>query len=110
MYCLLVKDASSRARASPKMVTKRAANFRRGGIDMMGVFRGVMFEVIKRPAIILPQASRFRGLMTEGEFSLIGDRGLKRGWPITTKNTRRRLYTAVNEVASKVRERAQALR
>jgi len=77
---------------------------------MMGVLRGVMLEVIIRPATMLPQASRLIGLITAGLFSLIGERAGKRGWPIETKKTTRRLYTAVNEVASRVRVRAQAFR
>ena len=91
MNCLLVKDASSRAISRPRIETIRAASFRRGGIDMIGVFRGVMFEVIKRPARMLPHASRLMGLITVGLFSLIGERVLKRGWPIDTKKTTRRL-------------------
>lgn len=67
------------------MVTIRAANFRRGGIDMIGVFMGTMFEVINRPATILPQANRLIGLITAGLFSLMGESELKRGWPIETK-------------------------
>lgn len=59
---------------------------------------------------MLPQASRLIGLITAGLFSLIGERGLNRGWPIVTKKTTRRLYTAVKEVARRVRARAQALR
>lgn len=91
MSCLAVREASSKAVSSPIMVTARAAVFRRRGIDMMGVFRGVMLEVIKRPAIMLPQASRLIGLITVGLFSLMGDRGLNRGWPIDTKKITRRL-------------------
>lgn len=69
-----------------------------------------MLEVISRPAIMLPQASRLIGLITVGLFSLMGDSARKRGWPIETKKMTRRLYTAVNEVASRVRVRAQAFR
>lgn len=91
MNCLFVKDASSRAINSPKMVTTRAASLRRGGIVMTGVFKGIMFEVIRRPATMLPQANRLIGLITAGLFSLIGDMGLNRGWPMETKYTTRRL-------------------
>lgn len=62
-----------------------------GGIDITGVFVGKMFDVISRPATILPQASRLIGLITARLFSLIGDKALNRGWPIDTKNTTRRL-------------------
>lgn len=85
LYCLLVSRASSRAVSKPTTVTRRAASFRAGGIDITGVFIGTMFEVIRRPAIMLPQASRFSGLMTAGLFSLIGEIELNRGCPIETK-------------------------
>jgi len=77
---------------------------------MIGVFRGVMLDVMIRPAIMLPQASRLIGLITAGLFSLMGENARKRGWPIETKKTTRRLYTAVKDVASRVRVRAQAFR
>lgn len=73
------------------MVTTRAAALRRKGMDITGVFRGVMLEVIRRPATTLPQARRLMGLITVGLFSLIGESGLKRGCPIDTKKTTRRL-------------------
>lgn len=41
----------------------------------MGVFMGTMLEVIRRPAMMLPQASRLIGLITAGLFSLIGENG-----------------------------------
>ncbi len=91
LNCLLVNEASSRARRRPEIVTARAASFNRGGIDMTGVLRGRMLEVISKPAIMLPQASRLIGLITAGLFSLIGESGLNRGWPIDTKKTTRRL-------------------
>lgn len=91
LNCLLVRVASSKAIIKPRIVTIRAANFRRGGIDITGVFRGVILEVIRRPAIMLPQASRLMGLITAGLFSLIGDKALNRGCPIDTKKTTRRL-------------------
>lgn len=91
LYCLLVSEASSSAVRRPIIVIIRAATLRRNGIDITGVFKGVMLEVIRRPAIILPQARRLMGLITVELFSLIGERGLKRGWPIETKKTTRRL-------------------
>lgn len=91
LYCLLVSEASSSAVRRPIIVTARAAVLRRRGMDITGVFRGVMLEVIRRPAIMLPQASRLMGLMTVGLFSLMGESGLKRGWPIETKKITRRL-------------------
>lgn len=91
LNCLLVKEASSRAINTPIIVTVRAANLRMGGIDIMGVFRGVIWEVIKRPAMMLPQAKRSMGLITAGLFSLIGESGLNRGYPMDTKKITRRL-------------------
>lgn len=110
LSCLLVSEASSRAVSRPRMVTISALNFSEGCMVIMGVFRGVMLEVIIRPAIMLPQASRLIGLITAGSFSLIGESAGKRGWPIETKKTTRKLYTAVKEVARRVRVRAQAFR
>lgn len=43
-----------------------------------------MFEVIKSPAAMLPQARRLIGLTTVGLFSLIGEKALNRGCPIET--------------------------
>lgn len=91
MYCLLVREASSSAVRRPIMVTMRAAALRRKGMDITGVFRGVMLEVIRRPAITLPQARRLIGLITVELFSLIGESELKRGCPIETKKITRRL-------------------
>lgn len=79
LYCLLVSEASSSAVRRPIMVTIKAAALRRKGMDITGVFRGVMLKVIRRPAIILPQARRLIELITVELFSLIGGRGLKRG-------------------------------
>lgn len=72
-------------------MTARAAVLRRRGIDITGVFRGVIFEVIRSPAMMLPQANRLIGLITVGLFSLMGERGLKRGCPMETKKITRRL-------------------
>lgn len=91
LYCLLVSEASSSAVRRPIIVTVRAAALRRKGMDITGVFMGVILEVIRRPAITLPQARRLIGLITVELFSLIGERGLKRGWPIETKKITRRL-------------------
>lgn len=85
MCCLLADEASWSAIKSPIIVTTRAASFKCGGIVITGVFSGTIFAVIKRPATMLPQANRLRGLMTAGLFSLIGERGANRGVPIETK-------------------------
>lgn len=86
-----MREASSRAISRPATDTSRAISFNGRGIDMTGVFRGTILEVISSPAIMLPQASRLMGLITAGWFSLIGGRTLNRGWPIDTKNTTRKL-------------------
>lgn len=82
---MLVRDANSKAVMRPIIVTSKAASFNKGGIDIIGVFKGVILDVISRPAIILPQAKRLIGLMTAVLFSLIGENELKRGCPIDTK-------------------------
>lgn len=86
-----MREASSRAMVSPRIVTIRAPSLSRGGIVITGVLRGTIFEVISRPAIRLPQASRLIGLTTVGLFSLMGVSELNRGWPIETKKITRRL-------------------
>lgn len=91
LNCFEVRDASSSAVIKPRAVTARAASFSKGGMVIMGVFSGRKFEVMRRPATMLPQASRLIGLITEGLFSLMGDKELKRGKPMDTKNTTRRL-------------------
>lgn len=79
LTCLLVIDASSKAVSNPRMVTISALNFRAGCIVMIGVLIGVRLLVMRRPAIMLPQASRLMGLITAGLFSLIGESAGKRG-------------------------------
>jgi len=91
LTCLVVIDASSRAVTSPRTVTIRALNLRVGCIVMTGVLRGTRLAVIRRPATMLPQASRLIGLMTAGLFSLIGESAAKRGCPAETKKITRRL-------------------
>lgn len=91
LTCLLVIDASSRAVANPRAVTISALNLRAGCMVMMGVLRGIRLEVIRRPATMLPQASRLMGLITAGSFSLMGDSAAKRGCPAETKKITRRL-------------------
>lgn len=80
-----MRDASSKAIRRPVIVTARAANLRSGGIDITGVLIGTRFDVISRPAMMLPQASRLMGLITAGSFSLMGENELNRGCPIETK-------------------------
>ena len=85
LNCLFVRVASSRAMRRPRIVTVRAASLSIGGMDIIGVLIGIMFEVINRPAMMLPHANRLIGLITSGLFSLMGERGLNRGCPIDTK-------------------------
>lgn len=91
LNCFDDREASSIAVKSPIIVTIRAESFREVGIVIGGVLMGKKFMVIKKPAMMLPQASRLMGLITAGLFSLIGGRGLKRGWFIDTKKMIRRL-------------------
>lgn len=79
------------ANSRPIVVTMRAVSFRLTGMVMVGVFEAKKFDVMIRPAIMLPQASRLIGLITAGLFSLMGDKGLNRGVPIVTKKTTRKL-------------------
>lgn len=79
LNCLLVREASSSAVRSPRIVTIRADNLSRGGIVITGVFSGRKLEVRRRPARMLPQARRLIGLITIGLFSLMGDCGRNRG-------------------------------
>lgn len=83
--CLVVSDASSSPIKRPVRVTMMAASLIMGGIVKIGVFKGMMFEVIKRPARMLPQANRPTGPVSRGPVSLIGEKEFDRGWPIDTK-------------------------
>lgn len=91
LYCLFVRLANSSAVNRPRIVTVSAASLIRGGIDMTGVLEGKIFEVNNKPAMMLPHASRFKGFITAGLFSLIGERELNRGKLRRLKNTTRRL-------------------
>jgi len=79
LNCLFVREASSRAISSPARVTARALSFNVGCIVITGVFRGSIFEVIRRPAMMLPQARRLMGLMAAGFRSVGGRSVAKRG-------------------------------
>lgn len=91
LNCFDVRSVSAMAVNKPVMVTRRALSLSNGGIVITGVFVGRKFDVIRSPAIILPQASRLIGLITVGLFSLIGERGRNRGCPISAKYTTRKL-------------------
>lgn len=68
---------------------------------------GIKFE-IRKPAKMLPSASRLIGFSRVGLFSLIRTRVGNRGWPSRAKKISRVLYMAVKEVAIRVIKRAQA--
>lgn len=91
LICLEVEVEMSRAIIKPKMVTISAAIFKYRGIDKVGVFTGFTFSKMIKPAQMLPHARRFKGLITEGLFSLMGQRGANRGLPKATKKISRRL-------------------
>lgn len=101
---------SSRARIMPRAVTVRAVILMDRGIVMGGVFGGRMKEVMRNPAVMLPTARRVIGDVTAGLFSLIGARGGIRVKPDCTRTVMRIVYTAVKDVASRVRIRAQEFR
>lgn len=100
---------SSMAIVNPKIVTDRAASFKYRGMVMMGLFIGGMSLEIKKPAKILPKASRLMAFFSCGLFSLILIVGRNRGLDMITKKMIRVLYTAVRDVAMSVIVRAQAL-
>lgn len=105
-----VEVVSSRARKMPRVVTMRAAVFVRGGIVIGGVCVGVIYDVIIRPAVMLPRARRVIGFVICGLFSFIGViAGMRVGF-VCTKRVIRRLYVAVKVVARRVRSSAQVFR
>lgn len=91
LCCLVVKEASSRAIKRASTVTVRAESFKRGCMVITGALSGEALREIRRPATRLPHASRLRGLITAGLFSLIGGIEINRGVPMETKNTTRKL-------------------
>ena len=105
-----VKLESSRARIRPRAVTVIAANLVSVGMVIGGVFTGRMKDVMSRPIIMLPAARRVMGLMTAGLFSLIGVVGGVRVNPVWVRRVMRRLYVAVNDVASRVIKRAHVFK
>lgn len=91
LSCLDVRLASSIATMRPATDTIRADSLIYVGMVITGVLGNTTLLEIKNPAIILPQAKRLMGLITWGSFSLIGERGWKRGVPIVAKKITRRL-------------------
>lgn len=74
----------SRARAIPRAVTTRAVILMERGMVIVGVFVGMVNEVMRKPAMMLPRASRVMGEVTAGLFSFIGVRGEIRVKPVCT--------------------------
>lgn len=79
MICLFARDASCKAANRPRVETRMAVNLYMAGRVIIGTFRGIILEVIRVPAIMLPKANRLSGLISIGLFSLIGQRVLNRG-------------------------------
>lgn len=73
---------SSRDKRMPRIVTRMAAVFVMAGMVMGRVLVGRILDVMRRPAMMLPSASREIGLMTVGVFSLMGVTGGIRGCPV----------------------------
>lgn len=65
--------ARSKAIVRPIMEIRRAVSLRLEGMVSTGVLIRSILRMIMSPPIILPQASRLRGLITEGLFSLMGE-------------------------------------
>lgn len=82
---------SSKARAMPSIVAMIAAVFVRVGMVIGGVFVGVMYDVMSRPARMLPRARRVSGFVIMGLFSFIGVFVGMRGNPVWTSSVIRRL-------------------
>ena len=84
LCCLAARAANSRAKNRPIRVTRSADSLRRGCMVITGDLAGKTLSVRRRPATMLPHASRLRGLMTWGLFSLMGEKEFTRGLPMTT--------------------------
>lgn len=72
----------SNARAMPRAVTAKAIILMERGMVIGGVFVGVMNEVMRKPARMLPSARRVIGEVTAGLFSFIGVKGGIRTKPV----------------------------
>lgn len=71
---------------------------------------GMMNEVMKNRAVILPSIRRVIREVTVGLFSFIRVRGGNRTKPVCTSMVIQIVYTAENDAANKVRRRAQVFR
>lgn len=101
---------SSRARIRPRVVAMMAAVFVNMGIVIGGVCVGVVYDVMSRPAMMLPKARRVIGLRVSGLFSFIGVTARVRVNSVCARRVIRRLYVAVKVVARRVRSSAQVFR
>lgn len=88
---VVVCSDSSKAYRRPKIVTSRADSFVIVDIVIIGVFIGVIVEIIAKPARILPSARRKIGFVMVLLFSEIITMGLIRVGPICTYRMSRRL-------------------
>lgn len=102
--------ANSRARRMPSAVTVMAVIFVGRGMVIGGVCVGVMYDVISRPARMLPRARRVIGFIICGLFSLTGATVGVRVNSVCTRRVIRVLYVAVKVVARRVIRSAQAFR
>lgn len=66
---------SSRASTTPRRVITMAVILMESGMVIGGVFAGGMYEVIRKPAVMLPRARRVIEESTAGLFSFIGTKG-----------------------------------
>ena len=63
----------------------RAVSFTTKGIVRTAVFTGIIVDVMRNPAMILPHASRPKGPVSRAPVSLIGMNEPDRGFPKETK-------------------------
>lgn len=82
---------SSRARIAPRIVAIIAVVFVSVGMVIGGVFVGVIYDVMSRPARMLPRARRVIGLVIVGLFSFMGVIVGVRVNPVWTSKVMRRL-------------------
>lgn len=75
----------------PSIVAMIAAVFVVVGMVIGGVFIGVMYDVMNKPAKMLPKARRVSGFVIVGLFSFTGGFVGVRGNPVWTNNIIRRL-------------------
>lgn len=82
---------SSKASSRPRIVTVSAVILMYVGIVVGGVFNGVIFSEMSKPATMLPIARRVIGLIIVGLFSFSRSVEGYRGCPVCTKIKMRKL-------------------